>query len=66
MTGLAIASIVNLAGHDCVGIVSYENHKQGRSSVICEDRSVYRIQVTPESRVKVEKQSPDRVSEQYL
>lgn len=53
-------SIVNLAGHQCTGVLSYERRDAGDSIVTCEDHSTYRIHVTPEGRVAVDKQSVDK------
>jgi hypothetical protein len=49
-------AIVNLTGHDCEGVLSYERIGPKGHTVICEDQTVYRIHVTPEGRVAVEKQ----------
>jgi hypothetical protein len=48
-----LLSVVNLAGHDCAGLSSYERYGSNGDLVTCEDRTVYRIQVTPEGRVAV-------------
>ena len=48
-------AIVNLAGHECPRVVDYEQHGSRESIVTCEGQLVYRISVTAEGRVKVEK-----------
>lgn len=53
-------SIVNFAGHQCTGVLSYERRDANDNIVTCEDRSIYRIHVTPEGRVAVDKQSVDK------
>jgi hypothetical protein len=53
-------SIVNLAGHQCTGVLSYERRAANDNIVTCEDRSIYRIHVTPAGRVAVDKQSVDK------
>jgi hypothetical protein len=50
-----LLSVVNLAGHDCAAVSSYERHESNGHTVTCEDQSVYRIHVTPEGRVAVDK-----------
>jgi len=50
-----LLSVVNLAGHDCSGLSSYERYQSNGHLVTCEDQTVYRVQVTPEGRVKVDK-----------
>jgi hypothetical protein len=49
-----LLSVVNLAGHDCAGVSSYERHESNGHIVTCEDQTVYRISVTPEGRVVVD------------
>ncbi len=49
-----LLAVVNLAGHDCAGLSSYERHESNGHLVTCEDQTVYRVQVTPEGRVKVD------------
>ncbi len=53
-------SIVNLAGHECAGVLSYERLGPRGNIVLCEDQSMYRIHVTPEGRVTVKKQPVDK------
>ena len=53
-------SIVNLAGHECAGVLSYERLGPRDNIVICEGQTMYRIRVTPEGRVAVEKQPIDK------
>jgi len=48
-------SIVNLAGHECAGVLSYERSGPRGNLVICEGQVVYRIHVTPEGQIAVEK-----------
>jgi len=48
-------AIVNLAGHSCDAVLDYERHGPRESLVTCQDYSVYRIHVTPEGRVTVDK-----------
>ena len=48
-----LLSVVNLAGHDCAGLSSYERYGFNSQLVTCENQAVYRIQVTPEGRVAV-------------
>jgi len=50
-----LLSVVNLAGHDCAGVSNYERHESNGHTVTCEDQTVYRIHVTPEGRVAVDK-----------
>ncbi len=52
-------SIVNLAGHECAGVLSYERLGSRDNIVICEGQLAYRIHVTPEGRVTVKKQPVD-------
>jgi len=47
-------AIVNLAGHNCESVLSYERIGPKGHTVICEDQTVFRIHVTPEGRVAVE------------
>lgn len=49
-------SIVNLSGYDCAGVLSYDRREPKDNVVTCEDQTVYRINITPEGRVGVEKQ----------
>jgi hypothetical protein len=51
-----LSAIVNLAGHDCGGVVSYERHATKGKIVTCQDQTMFRIYVTPEGRVAVERQ----------
>ena len=53
-------SIVNLAGHECAGVLSYERLGPRDNIVTCEGQTMYRIHVTPEGRVAVEKQPVDK------
>ena len=53
-------SIVNLSGHECAGVLSYERLGPRDKIVICEGQTMYRIRVTPEGRVAVEKQPIDK------
>jgi hypothetical protein len=53
-------SIVNLAGHQCTAVLSYERRDANDNIVTCEDNSIYRIHVTPQGRVAVDKQSVDK------
>ncbi len=53
-------SIVNLAGHECAGVLSYERLGPRDNIVICEGQTMYQIRVTPEGRVAVEKQRVDK------
>ena len=53
-------SIVNLAGHECAGVLSYERLGPRDNIVICEGQSMYRIHVTPEGRVTFKKQPVDK------
>jgi hypothetical protein len=48
-----LLSVVNLAGHDCAGLSSYERYGSDGHLVTCENQTVYRIQVTPDGRVAV-------------
>jgi hypothetical protein len=50
-----LSAIVNLAGHDCTGVLSFERQGPKDSIVTCQDQSVFRIHVTPEGRVAVDK-----------
>jgi len=50
-----LLSVVNLAGHDCAALSSYERYESNGHLVTCEDQTVYRVQVTPEGRVNVDK-----------
>lgn len=52
-----LSAIVNLAGHSCAGVLSFERHGPRDNIVTCLDLSVFRIHVTPEGRVKVEQQA---------
>jgi len=51
-----LSAIVNLAGHDCAGVVSYERQAKKGNIVTCKDQTMFRIYVTPEGRVAVERQ----------
>jgi hypothetical protein len=55
-----LVSIVNLAGHDCARALSYAHREPKDSVVTCDNQTVYRIQVTPEGRVAVEKQPREK------
>ena len=55
-----LSSIVNLAGHSCAGVLSFERHGPRDNIVTCLDLSVFRIHVTPEGRVKVDKQTVEK------
>jgi len=50
-----LLSVVNLAGHDCAALSSYERDESNSHLVTCEDQTVYRMHVTPEGRVNVDK-----------
>ena len=53
-------SIVNLAGHHCASVLAYERRGPRDSLVTCDDQTIYRIYVTPEGRVNVDKQTLDK------
>ena len=53
-------AIVNLAGRQCASVLSYERHGPRDSFVTCEDQTVYRIHVTPEGHVAVDKSTMDK------
>lgn len=53
-------SIVNLAGHQCTEVLSYERGDGKDNIVTCEDHSTYRIHVTPEGHVAVDKYSVEK------
>lgn len=53
-------SIVNLAGHRCPSVVTYERRGPRDSLVTCEDQTMYRIHVTPEGRIAVDRQTLDK------
>lgn len=53
-------SIVNLAGHECEDVLAYERRGARESLVTCKDQTVYRIHVTPEGRLAVDKQPIDK------
>jgi hypothetical protein len=53
-------AIVNLAGHDCNSVISYERSGPLGHTVICDNQTVYRIRVTPEGRVAVDKQAIEK------
>ena len=55
-----LSAIVNLAGHSCAGVLSFERHGPRDNIVTCLDLSVFRIHVTPEGRVKVEQQTMEK------
>lgn len=55
-----LSAIVNLAGHDCAGVLSFERRGPKDNIVTCVDQSVFRIRVTPEGRVAVEKQTVEK------
>jgi hypothetical protein len=48
-------AIVNLAGHECGLVVHHEMRGTRDSVVTCEDQMTYRIHVTPEGRVEVDR-----------
>lgn len=48
-------AIVNLSGHDCAGVSSYRRGERHENFVTCEDDKTYRIHVTPEGRIAVDK-----------
>lgn len=49
-----LSAIVNLTGHDCAGVLSFERQGPRDSIVTCQDQSVFRIYVTREGRVAVD------------
>ena len=53
-------SIVNLAGHQCTEVLSYERGDAKDNFVTCENHSTYHIYVTPEGRVAVDKHSVEK------
>lgn len=53
-------SIVNLAGHECDDVLAYERRGARDSLVTCQDQTVYRIHVSPEGRLAVERQLIDK------
>jgi len=55
-----LSAIVNLSGHECVRVLSFEQRGPKDSVVTCHDLSVFRIHVTPEGRVAVDKQSVEK------
>ena len=55
-----LSSIVNLAGHSCAGVLAYERRGPKDNIVTCLDLSVFRIHVTPEGRVEVDKQAVEK------
>ena len=46
-------AIINLAGHECGSVSSYQSRDSRDSIVTCKEGTTYRIQVTPEGRVDV-------------
>jgi hypothetical protein len=48
-------AIVNLAGHECSRVVYHEVRGSRDSIVTCEDQTTYRVHVTPEGRVEVDR-----------
>jgi len=48
-------AIVNLAGHECGRVVHHEVRGTRDSIVTCEDQTAYRVHVTPEGRVEVDR-----------
>ncbi len=50
-------SIINLAGHDCDSILSYETAENNGHIVTCFGQLIYRIHVTPVGQVAVDKQA---------
>ena len=52
--------IVNFAGHECGSVVTYERLGANSNIVTCEDQTTYRIHVTPEGRVAVDKQAVEK------
>lgn len=55
-----LSSVVNLAGHSCAGVLAYERRGPRDNIVTCLDLSMFRIHVTPEGRVEVEKQAVEK------
>jgi hypothetical protein len=55
-----LSAIVNLSGHECVRVLSFERRGPKDNLVTCHDLSVYRIHVTPEGRVAVDRQSVEK------
>ena len=55
-----LVSIVNLAGHDCSLVESYTKGAPKDHIVTCRNKTMYRIHVTPEGRVAVDKQPLDQ------
>ncbi|HEY5627641.1 MAG TPA: hypothetical protein VIR79_06825 [Nitrospira sp.] len=55
-----LSAIVNLAGHDCGNVASYERHGEKGNIVTCQDQTMFRIYVTPEGRVAVERRQVDK------
>lgn len=53
-------SIVNLAGRKCDTVLAYERRGPRDHLAICEDRTVYRIHVTPEGRLAVDEHLKDK------
>jgi len=51
------AAIVNLSGHECAGVVTWEHLENAGDRVTCSDDTVYIISVKPEGRVEVRKES---------
>lgn len=49
-------SIINLAGHDCDKILSYERAESNDHIVTCTEQLIYRVHVTPVGQVAVDKQ----------
>jgi hypothetical protein len=50
-------AIVNLAGHECDRVVYHEVRGARDSIVTCDDQTTYRVHVTPEGRVEVDRHS---------
>ena len=55
-----LSAIVNLTGHECVRVLSFGQRGPQDHIVTCHDLSVFRIHVTPEGRVAVDKQSVEK------
>lgn len=55
-----LSAIVKLSGHGFGGVLSKERSGPKDSSATCQDPTVFRIHVTPEGRVVVEKQPVEK------
>ena len=53
-------AIVNLAGHDCDRVLSYTHVGSRDSLVTCDNQAVYRVHVTAEGRVAVDRKAIDK------